>query len=99
MDSDIERIKDAIIEALKDAGMLLSANEAKEWLRYKQNCEPLMKQCEVASLLGVSDQTIMRLRNKGLLSPTKIINNRPYYNRNEIIRFKNGRDKKNKSCS
>lgn len=81
-------IKEEIISSLRDAGMFLTENEAREYRRWKKDNEPLMKQTEVAAYLGVSSQTVMRLRDKGLIVPAKIINNRPYFRKQDIQKFK-----------
>ena len=79
--------KEQIMAELKQAGMLLSENEAKEYKKYKSFSEVYLKQREVAKLLNVSDQTVMRMRDKGLLK-VKEINGKPRYLKSQILAIK-----------
>lgn len=80
--------KDELMKELKSAGMILSENEAKEYRKYKALSEVYLKQREVAKLLGVSDQTVMRMKDKGLLK-FKEVNGKPRFLKSQILAIKN----------
>lgn len=80
--------KDELMKELRSAGMILSENEAKEYRKYKAFTEVYLKQSEVAKLLGVSDQTVMRMKDKGLLK-FKEVNGKPRFLKSQILAIKN----------
>ena len=80
-------IKDELLKELKSAGMILSENEAKEYQKFKSLSEVYLKQREVAKLLGVSDQTVMRMKDRGTLKAT-LVNGRPRYKKSQVLAIK-----------
>lgn len=81
--------KEELMKELKSAGMILSENEAKEYRKYKATTEPLLKQSEAARLLGVSPQTIMRMRDNGTLKATILSNGMVRFKKSQIMAIKN----------
>lgn len=81
-------IKDELIAELKQAGMILSENEAREFKRYKAESEPLLRQREVAKILGVSDQTVMRMKDRGLLKFIEV-NGKAMFKKSQVMAIKN----------
>lgn len=81
--------KDELLRELRTAGMILSENEAREYKKYKAASEPLVKQSEAARMLGVSPQTIMRMKDNGTLKPTILENGMIRYKKSQILALKN----------
>ena len=81
--------KDELLRELRTAGMILSENEAREYKKYKAATEPLVKQSEAARMLGVSPQTIMRMRDNGTLKPTILEKGKIRYKKSQILALKN----------
>ena len=81
--------KDELLRELRTAGMILSENEAREYKKYKAVSEPLVKQSEAARMLGVSPQTIMRMKDNGTLKPTILENGMIRYKKSQILALKN----------
>ena len=73
---------------LRSVGMILSENEAKEYKKYKAYSDVYLRQREVAKLLGVSDQTVMRMKDKGVLK-FKEVNGKPRFLKSQILAIKN----------
>lgn len=80
--------KDELLKELKSAGMILSENEAKEYKRLKITSEKLLKQSEVAELLGVSAQTVMRMKDRGELPFTVLKGGRVRFRKSDITAMK-----------
>lgn len=83
-----EITKERLLQELKSAGMILSENEAREYKKYKAATEPLLKQSEAARLLGVSPQTIMRMRDNNLLQVVKLDNGSVRFRKSQILAIK-----------
>ncbi|MBO5387656.1 MAG: helix-turn-helix domain-containing protein [Lachnospiraceae bacterium] len=80
--------KEELMKELKSAGMILSENEAREYKKYKAATEPLLKQSEAARLLGVSPQTVMRMRDSNLLQVVKLDNGSIRFKKSQILAIK-----------
>ena len=80
--------KDELIRELRTAGMILSENEAKEYKKYKVLNEKLINQHDAAVLLGVSDQTVMRMKDKGDLPFTTLSSGRVRFRQSDILALK-----------
>lgn len=80
--------KEELMNELRSVGMILSENEAKEYKKYKAYSDVYLRQSEVARLLGVSDQTVMRMKDKGLLK-FKEVNGKPRFLKSQILAIKN----------
>lgn len=80
--------KDELMRELRTAGMILSENEAKEYKKFKVLNEKLIKQHDAAVLLGVSDQTIMRMKDRGELPFTTLESGRIRFRKADILALK-----------
>jgi excisionase family DNA binding protein len=80
--------KDELIRELKSAGIILSENEAKEYRKFKLLNEKLINQHDAAVLLGVSDQTVMRMKDKGDLPFTTLNSGRVRFRQSDILALK-----------
>lgn len=80
--------KDELLKELKSAGMILSENEAREYKKMKATNEKLLKQSDVAKLLGVSDQTVMRMKDKGDLPFTTLNSGRVRFRQSDVLALK-----------
>lgn len=80
--------KEELMKELKSAGMILSENEAREYKKYKAASEPLIKQSEAARMLGVSPQTVMRMRDSNLLQVVKLDNGSIRFKKSQILAIK-----------
>lgn len=83
-----EITKAELMKELKSAGMILSENEAKEYKKFKVLNEKLIKQHDAAVLLGVSDQTLMRMKDKGEIPFVKLERNRVRFRKSDILALK-----------
>lgn len=70
---DLEKLKQDLIEEIAKLMRSQKSDLSKEWLRSK----------EVRKLLNVSSSTLVNMRIKGLLTPSKI-SGVYYYKRSEI---------------
>ena len=80
--------KDELLKELRSAGMILSENEAREYRKLKATKEPLIKQHDAALMLGVSDQTIMRMKDRGELPFVVISGGRVRYRTSDVAALK-----------
>lgn len=83
-----EITKDELLKELRSAGMILSENEAREYKKYKMLNERLLKQHDVAELLGTSDQTVMRMRDRGELPFVTLEGGRIRFRKSDVLAIK-----------
>ena len=72
---------------LRDAGMLLSENEARRYREYCKADDKLLSGADAAKLLNVSPGTITKMRQSGQIK-AKLIGRTWKYNKRELLKLK-----------
>lgn len=72
---------------LRDAGMLLSENEAKQYKEYCRMSDKLLTGTEAAKMLNVSPGTITKMRQSGQIK-AKLIGRTWKYTKRELLKLK-----------
>lgn len=72
---------------LRDAGMLLSENEARRYREYCKADDKLLSGTDAAKLLNVSQGTITKMRQSGQIK-AKLIGRTWKYTKRELLKLK-----------
>lgn len=80
-------VSERISSQLRDAGMLLSENEAKQYKEYCRMSDTLLTGADAAKLLNVSPGTITKMRQSGQIK-AKLIGRTWKYTKRELLKLK-----------
>ena len=80
-------VSERIGSQLRDAGMLLSENEARRYREYCKEDDKLLSGTDAAKLLNVSPGTITKMRQSGQIK-AKLIGRTWKYTKRELLKLK-----------
>lgn len=80
-------VSERIGSQLRDAGMLLSENEAKQYKEYCRMSDTLLTGSEAAKMLNVTPGTITKMRQSGRIK-ARMVGRTWKYAKKELLKFK-----------